>query len=217
MDIKISASVLNSDLANLQKELSRAQAAGADMLHLDVMDGVFTESITFGDFVIGKLRPHSNLPFDTHLMVTDPTRLIPLFASAGSDFITIHEESNCDVAACLKLIRSLGKKAGLSVNPDTPAENIFPYLQLCDLVLIMSVKPGAGGQAFLPESFDKIKAVRTKADELNIKLDISVDGGINHETAPLVYQAGATIAVAGTYLFNSDDMIKSMQRLRGEE
>ena len=214
MDIKISASVLNADLANLQRELGRAGDCGADMLHLDIMDGVFTESITFGDYVVEKLRPHSRLPFDVHLMVTDPTRLIPLFSAAGADMLTIHEESDCDVAACLKEIRALGLKAGLSINPDTPAERVFPYLPLCDLVLIMSVNPGAGGQAFLEASLDKIKAVRNEADRLGMPLDISVDGGLNPETVPLIYSSGASIAVVGTYLFNADDINAAMRLLK---
>jgi len=214
MSVKISASVLNSDLANLEKELKRAEAAGADMVHLDVMDGVFTESLTFGDYVVKSLRPHTKLPLDTHLMVNNPTKLIPLFAAAGSDIITIHAESACDTKACLKLIKSLGVKAGISANPETDVEDVFPYLELCDMVLIMSVKPGAGGQAFQNTSLDKIKAVREEADRLNIVLDIEVDGGINEVTAPLVFAAGANIAVVGTYLLNSGDMEQAVKIIK---
>jgi ribulose-phosphate 3-epimerase len=217
MDIKISASILNADLANLQHEISRSEAAGADMLHLDVMDGVFTSSITFGDYVVAKLRPLTALPFDTHLMVNDPTALIPLFAAAGSDIITIHEEcseNGCDVAACLSLIKSLGKKAGLSINPETDVNRIFPYLPLCDMVLIMSVKPGAGGQKFKSDVLAKIKAVRAEADRLSLALDVEVDGGINPETAPLVFSAGANVAVVGTYLLNADNMENAVNTIR---
>ena len=214
MKILISASVLNSDLANLEKETKRAEAAGADMLHLDVMDGVFTGSITFGDYVVRKLRPHTRLPFDVHLMVNDPTALIPLFADAGSDIITIHAESRCNVRECLALIRSLGKRAGLSVNPETPADKLFPYFGCCDMMLIMSVKPGKGGQDFGNYSLDKIKAVRKEADRLGINIDIEVDGGINPDTAPLVFAAGADVAVVGTYLFNSDDMTGAVKAIR---
>jgi ribulose-phosphate 3-epimerase len=214
MNVLISASILNSDLANIEKELKAAEAAGADMIHLDVMDGVFTESITFGDYVVGRIRPHTNLPLDTHLMVNDPTNLIPLFAKAGSNLITIHAESRCDVAACLKAIKSLGKKAGLSINPETEINKVFPFLELCDMVLIMSVKPGAGGQKFKEDSLLKIKAVRNEADKLSLNLDIEVDGGINPDTAPLIFGAGANIAVVGTYLFESSDIKQAVTAIR---
>jgi ribulose-phosphate 3-epimerase len=214
MGVLISASILNADLANLEHELRRAEDAGADMIHIDVMDGVFTRSITFGDYVVRKLRLHSRLPFDTHLMVNDPTGLIPLFADAGSDVITIHEESRCDIAACLKDIRALGKKAGISMNPETDVTRVFPYLEFCDMVLIMSVKPGAGGQTFMESTPMKIKAVRDEADRRGLKLSISVDGGINDETAGLVFGAGANVAVVGTYLLNSDDYIGALLSIR---
>jgi ribulose-phosphate 3-epimerase len=214
MRVLVSASILNSDLANLEHELRRVEDAGADMIHIDVMDGVFTESITFGDYVTAKMRPHSRLPFDTHLMVSDPTRLIPLFAKAGSDYITIHEESDCDVAACLKHIRSLGVKAGISLNPATDITRIFEYLPLCDLVLIMSVVPGKGGQAFMDNAPMKIKAVREEADRLGLNLHISVDGGINEETAKLIFDAGANIAVVGSYLTSSEDMVGAVLSIR---
>ena len=217
MEILISASVLNADLANLERELIRAEESGADMIHLDVMDGVFTESITFGDYVVASLRGYSRLPFDTHLMVYDPSRLISLFAGAGSDAITIHEESHCDVGACLKQIRALGKRSGISINPETPVERVFPYLELCDSVLIMSVKPGAGGQKFKEDSLIKIKAVRDEANRLSLPLDISVDGGINPSNAPFIFEAGANVAVVGSYLFKSDDMKKAVDSIRSGE
>jgi ribulose-phosphate 3-epimerase len=214
MSLLISASILNADLANLERELKRAQAAGADMIHLDVMDGVFTDSITFGDYVVAKLRAHTSLPLDTHLMVKTPLKLIPLFVKAGSDIITIHEESDCDTAECLKLIRTFGVKAGLSVNPETDVERVLPYLPLCDMVLIMSVKPGAGGQAFKNEAVSKIKAVRAEAERLSLSLDIEVDGGITPETAPLVFGAGANIAVVGSYLLRAENMGEAMIQIR---
>ncbi|MCL1823314.1 MAG: ribulose-phosphate 3-epimerase [Oscillospiraceae bacterium] len=214
MDLLISASVLNADLADLKNELLRTQEAGVDMIHLDVMDGSFTKSITFGDYVVGKLRPSSSLPFDTHLMVFNPTHLIPLFAKAGSDIITIHAESRCDIKECLKMINHLNVKAGLSVSPETDVEKIFPYLPLCDMVLIMSVQPGAGGQRFMPDALKRIKTVRKEADRLGLDLDIEVDGGINVETAPLIFEAGANIAVVGSYLFTADNMKEAVESIR---
>lgn len=215
MDTIISASVLNSDMSALGAEINRAEDAGADWIHLDVMDGVFVDCITYGDYMINSLRPHTKLIFDTHLMVHDPSKLIHLFARAGSDIITIHEESACDRHAVLRAIHDLGLKAGIAVNPQTPAEKLFPYLEEADMALIMTVNPGYGGQGFIKETLPKIRLVRNEAERLGLKdFQIEVDGGIKADTAKAVREAGANVLVAGTYLFKNDDMAEAVKCLR---
>jgi len=212
--LKISASVLNSDLSDLGREVGRVEAAGADMLHIDVMDGVFVPPITIGDVVIKSLRKKSGLLFDTHLMVNDPARTVDLFAEAGSDIITVHEESNCDKFRLLKHIKSLGKKAGLSLCPGTDFEKAFPYIGIADMFLIMTVNPGYGGQEFMEETLPKIAALRREIIRLGLDTDIEVDGGLNEKTAPKAAEAGANVFVAGTFLFNAPDMSKAVTELR---
>ncbi|MCL2087400.1 MAG: ribulose-phosphate 3-epimerase [Oscillospiraceae bacterium] len=213
MDLKISASVLNSDMSQLGNEVRRVELAGVHMLHLDVMDGVFVKSITFGDYIQSSLRPHTNLIFDTHLMVNEPTRLIPLFVKAGSDIITIHIESECLPLDTLRLIRSFGIKAGLCIKPNTPAQAVFPFLKEADMILIMTVEPGMGGQEFMTDMLPKIRAIRQEIVRQGLNTDIEVDGGINQKTAQLAQQAGANILVAGSYLFNEGDMGKAVRQL----
>lgn len=215
MNIKTSASLLACNLADLSGEASRCKSAGVDMLHFDVMDGVFVEQITYGSPVLKCLRGATDLPLDVHLMVEDPTKQIKFFAEAGADIITIHAESFCDTAAVLKSIRAAGVKASLSVKPLTPIEAVYGYLPLCDMVLVMTVEPGYGGQSFIPSTLDKIIALRKRTAELGMPdFDIEVDGGINDKTAPLVKQAGANVLVAGTGLFKAADMETANRALK---
>lgn len=214
MELKLSASMLASDLSNIAKEIKRCEDAGIEWLHIDVMDGVFVDNITYGNNVVAAIRDKSNIFFDTHLMVTDPTKLIPLFAKAGSDMLTIHIESNGDTAENLKAIRANNMKAGLSVKPGTPIEEVYPYLPLCDMILVMTVEPGYGGQGFIPHCADKVKALRDYCNEKGIEIDIQVDGGINADTADIVKKAGANVLVAGTYLFKAEDMKKAAELIR---
>ncbi len=214
MALKLSASMLASDLSNIGKEIKRCEDAGIEWLHIDVMDGVFVDNITYGNNVVAAIRDKSDIFFDTHLMVTDPTRLIPLFAKAGSDMLTIHIESNGDTAENLKAIRANNMKAGLSVKPGTPIEEVYPYLPLCDMILVMTVEPGYGGQGFIPYCADKVKTLRKYCNEKGIEIDIQVDGGINADTADIVKEAGANVLVAGTYLFKAEDMRKAAELIR---
>ncbi|MBQ8791083.1 MAG: ribulose-phosphate 3-epimerase [Ruminiclostridium sp.] len=214
MTIRLSASMLASDLSAIADEIKRCEAAEIEWLHIDVMDGVFVDNITYGNNVVAAIRGKSEIFFDTHLMVTDPTRLIPLFAKAGSDMLTIHLESGGDTAENLKAIRNHGMKSGLAVKPGTPIEEVYPYLPLCDMVLVMTVEPGYGGQGFIPFCADKVKVLRDYCNENNIEMDIQVDGGINADTAGIVKAAGANVLVAGTYLFKAEDIKKAAELIR---
>lgn len=216
MEIITSASLLASDLSNLGNEVGRCIAANVDWIHYDVMDGRFVEQITYGAPVLKWIKKSCALSMDVHLMVEDPTRQIEFFAEAGADIIDIHIESSCDIAACLKRIRELGKKSALAVKPNTPIETAYEYLPLCDMVLVMTVEPGYGGQGFIPEMMPKVKALRGYADSHGFSaLDIQVDGGINIKTAEEAKLAGANVLVAGTGLFKSDDMSAVNAALKG--
>lgn len=203
---KIAPSMLSCDFSRLGEELVRIERSGADWAHLDVMDGMFVPNLTFGAPVIKCLRPCTELPFDVHLMIEDPARYIGDFVKAGADLITVHEEASGSTDEALKLIRDAGVKAGITINPETPVSAIEPYLDRVDLVLIMSVKAGFGGQKFNENCIPKISFVREWADAHNPHLEISVDGGINRETGRRVVDAGATVLVAGSSLFKLDDM-----------
>ena len=214
--IKISPSILASDFANLQRDMTMIENAGADYAHIDVMDGVFVPNITIGPCVIKSMRPHSGLVFDVHLMITKPERYIEEFAKAGADIITIHYEATDDPAAVLRRIRELGCRAGLTVKPATGAEVIRPLLDLCDLVLIMTVEPGFGGQSFMADMIPKIEAVSAMARESGRDdLDIEVDGGISPANVRLVLDAGANTIVAGSAVFKSEDIPATIRALRG--
>ena len=184
------------------------------MIHFDVMDGHFVPNISYGVPVLKSIKKYSPLPFDVHLMITEPERYVEAFKNAGADIITFHEETECDKDALIDKIHSLGMKAGMSVKPNTPVSALYPYLNKLDMALVMTVEPGFGGQGFMEFTLDKIASLRAQADSLNIPLDIEVDGGITDKTAPRVRHAGANVLVSGSYLFKSDNMRRSASLLR---
>ena len=198
--IIVAPSLLAADFSDLRNEIDKVEKAGAEYLHLDVMDGSFVPNISFGAPIISAIRKHSNLVFDVHLMIENPDRFIKDFVEAGADIITVHAEATKHLNRTLQLIKSYGKKVGISLNPSTPVEMIKYELKNIDMVLIMTVNPGFGGQAFIENMTDKIKELRT----LDKNIDIEVDGGINAETGKKVKEVGANILVAGSYIFNGD-------------
>ena len=203
------------ELTNIEKEIRRTENAQIEWLHIDVMDGVFVDNITYGNNVVAAMRKVSDIYFDTHLMVTDPTNLIPLFALAGSNMLTIHLESKGDTTANLKYIKKSGMNAGLAIKPATDWKEVIPYLPLCDMVLVMTVEPGYGGQGFIPQCADKVAMLRKYCNENGFdKMNIQVDGGINTATAATVKDAGANVLVAGTYLFRAKDMKEAADAIR---
>jgi len=185
------------------------------MVHIDVMDGHFVPNITFGPPVIKKIREHSELPFDVHLMIAPVERYIKNFSDAGADIITIHPEATDNLEQSIRLVKSLGKKAGVSLNPETSVDTLLPVLPLIDLVLIMSVNPGFGGQKFMPEVLSKVRILRTKIDEEKLNIEIEIDGGIDFETGKLAKEAGVDILVSGTTLFsNSGSLKENIKKLK---
>ena len=212
--IKISPSVLASDFSRLGDEAERMEKCGADWLHLDVMDGHFVPNISFGAPVIASIRGRVKLPFDVHLMISEPLRYIDDFAKAGADIITFHIESESGADETVEKIHSFGIKAGISIKPATPASAVFPYLGKADMILVMTVEPGFGGQSFMFETMDKVTQIRREADRLGIDIDIQVDGGINDKTVTTAAQAGANVFVAGSAVFRAENAADAIMTLR---
>lgn len=214
LKIKVSPSLLSCDFLNLGDEIKRAQTSGSDMIHFDVMDGAFVNNISFGIPILMAAKKAVTIPLDVHLMINEPIRYVKAFAEAGADIITFHIEACSDVFATINEIKKYGKKVGISVKPSTPVNEVFKYIELVDMVLIMTVEPGFGGQSFIYDTIDKIKFLRKYCDELSQKVDIQVDGGINNDTISNVIEAGANVIVSGSYLFNSKDMAAEISKIK---
>ena len=214
--IKISPSILSADFSKLGAEIKNLEKADADLIHIDVMDGHFVPNITIGPEVIKKLRKYTSLPFDVHLMISPVNNFIKNFADAGADIITIHPEATNDLDGSIKIIKSLNKKAGVSLNPETSVDKVIPVLKLIDLVLVMSVNPGFGGQSFIKETLNKVKILRKEIDNKKLSTQIEIDGGINFENAKEAINAGVDILVSGTTIFkeNSGDLKKNIKLLK---
>ncbi len=212
-NIKISPSILSADFSILGDEIKSLEKAGADLIHVDVMDGHFVQNITMGPPIIKMIRKCTKLPFDVHLMISPVEKYIKAFADAGSDIITIHPEATDNLKRAVSTIKSLGKKAGVSLNPKTPISALMDVINDIDLILIMSVNPGFAGQSFMGEVLPKVTELRKMINDKKLKIDIEIDGGINFETAPLAIKAGANILVSGTTIF-SGSLKDNIQKLR---
>ncbi len=211
--IKISPSVLASDFSKLGEESIRMEKAGANYLHLDVMDGHFVPNISFGAPVIASIRKHTSLVFDVHLMISDPLKYAEDFAKAGADIITFHLESDSDTEQTIEKIRSLGCKVGISLKPKTPASAVFEYLDRLDMVLVMTVEPGFGGQSFMSDMLPKIEEIKGEINKRKLKVDIQVDGGVDENTISLCSKAGANVFVAGSAIFKAPDAKEKISKL----
>lgn len=211
--IKIAPSVLTADFLTLKDDIKKLEDAGVDMLHLDVMDGEFVPNISFGNPVIKSIKAHTKLPLDVHLMIDRPHRYIDEFAKYA-DYISFHFEAGSDNEKTLKRIRELGVKSAIVIKPCTSAESVFSLLPYCDMVLVMSVEPGFGGQKFMPDALEKLSALRDECKRQSLDILIEVDGGINGETAPLAIKAGANVLVAGNYIFSAENIAERVKEIK---
>jgi ribulose-phosphate 3-epimerase len=215
MMVKIAPSILSADFARLGEEIVAVEKAGADYIHIDVMDGHFVPNITIGPLIVEAIRPVTKLPLDVHLMIENPDQYIENFAKAGADYITVHVEACRHLHRTIHHIKSFGIKAGVVLNPATPVESIQHILADIDMVLLMSVNPGFGGQSFIPEVLPKIRKVKEMADSIEKELEIEIDGGVNSETAKQCMEAGANVLVAGSAIYNQEDYAAAISLIRG--
>ncbi|MGG0740893.1 ribulose-phosphate 3-epimerase [Niallia taxi] len=214
--VKIAPSILSADFAKLGEEIKDVERGGADYIHVDVMDGHFVPNITIGPLIVSAIRPITTLPLDVHLMIENPDQYIPAFAKAGADIITVHAEACPHLHRTLQLIKEHGVKPGVVLNPSTPVEMIKHVIEDVEMVLLMTVNPGFGGQAFIKSVLPKITEVRKLAEQFNPGLEIEVDGGVNEQTAILCKEAGANVLVAGSFIYDSGDRAKAIKAVRGE-
>ncbi|RLL45274.1 ribulose-phosphate 3-epimerase [Oceanobacillus piezotolerans] len=214
MKTKIAPSILSADFAKLGEEIKDVERGGADYIHVDVMDGHFVPNITIGPLIVEAIKPITSLPLDVHLMIENPEAYISTFAKAGASIITVHQEASVHLHRTIQQIKDSGVKAGVVINPATPAETLKPILPEVDLVLIMTVNPGFGGQSFIPLTLEKIKQIAQWREELQLDFEIEVDGGVNIDTARLCTQAGADVLVAGSAVFNKEDRAEAIQMIR---
>ena len=214
--IKIAPSILSADFANLERDIRRIDTA--DYVHVDVMDGLFVPNITIGIPVVKSIRPTTALPLDVHLMIDRPVRYVETFCQAGADIVTVHVEADTEenTGKALELIRSQGKRPGVVIKPGTPAEAVLPFLDKCAMVLVMTVEPGFGGQAFMPDMMDKVRAIRGWIHSRGLDCELEVDGGIGPATAPVAVAAGANVLVAGSAVYKAADIPGRIRELRGQ-
>ncbi len=217
MNVKIAPSILSADFVRLADEVGEIRAAGADYVHVDVMDGLFVPNITIGIPVVKCIRPTTSLPLDVHLMIDRPVRYVEAFCKAGADIVTVHVEADTEenTKKALDIIRGCGKKAGVVLKPKTPAEAVLPFLDRCGMVLIMTVEPGFGGQSFMADMMDKVRQVRAWITERGLACDVEVDGGVDPVTAKVCVEAGANVLVAGSAVYKAEDIPGRIRELRG--